>query len=77
MSNDASKAIRAEIGDHWEQMIQNSYTPALTQRDETHDLAPAEDTEMSGRDIGIYDAGILRGLELALAAVEDREENGE
>jgi len=74
MSDDALKAIRAKIGDHWAQMIQNSYTPALVERDEIHRLAPEGDSEIDCRDIGIYDAGVLRGLELAAAAAKDAEE---
>jgi hypothetical protein len=76
MSDTAEEAIRAEIGEHWSEMIQNTHTPALIKRDGVHRLGPAEDTEMDARDIGIYDAGVLRGLELAVAAVEENDESG-
>lgn len=77
MSNDAGRAISEEIGDHWNQMIQDPYVPAMKQKDEIHQLASAEDSEMSARDIGMYNAGVLRGLEIARAAVGDVDEEDE
>lgn len=74
MAKDPEEAIRAEIGDHWAQMIDEPYIPAMTRDDEIHNLAPTEDSEMTARDWGIYEAGILRGLELARAAVEESSE---
>ena len=68
--DDAMSAIYDEISDHWQQMRRDPYLPAMTQDDDIHELATAEDSEIGARDIGIYNAGVLRGLELAAAAVE-------
>jgi len=46
----------------------------MTRNDGVHNLASTEDSEMTARDWGIYDAGVLRGLELARAAVEESSE---
>lgn len=73
--DDAMSAIYGEIAGHWQEMRRDPYVPAMTCTDHVHNLAPAENSEMDDRDWGIYNAGVLRGLELAAAAVEDAEDS--
>jgi len=77
MSDDVIEEIEGWIEWRWEEMHLCSYFPALNRMDEVHDLAETERDKMSDREFGIYNAGVLRGLELARDAVEEMENEDE
>ncbi|WP_424004850.1 hypothetical protein ACOZ4I_17340 (plasmid) [Haloarcula salina] len=75
MPKRAESAIHNEIEEHWLEMLEREYLPSIY-RDNSGTLHPANDStaDWGADEWGIYDIGVLVGLEQALVAVEDHDE---
>lgn len=76
MSDDAMSAIAEEISDHWRELAHADHLPAMVKESHVHRLANGEYNDLTDRERGLYNAGVLRGLELAADVVEDAEDDG-
>lgn len=71
MADDPVVHLEDVIDEHWMEMNRNGYSPALDREEAVHDLAESEWCDMDAYEIALFDAGVLRGLELARNEIHD------